>query len=306
MKTNKILSLIIAFFTAISLSFSSFAMTVGGTSSAGSAKPTVDDPAIYNNSEKEIINFFQSEENKEKYPGLSIFWSRGFYPIPYCNNGSLVIDYHKIYEKAILENGSGYSDIRLVEPHDYPYKALGFSILPVEINDGDTLETVIQREYPSLVSSIEKTETYKGRKIASWTGNPQEYTFSSGVFLYGKYLIVVEALGTLREEPWKNEYLDLFEFKHIELPGNVSAESDLYYGDIDRDGRITPVDALFALQLSVWHIGKYPVPEPNPFISYKEPESEFKLIGDANKDNMIGVSDALMILQYSVGKITAF
>ena len=146
MKTNKILSLIIAVFTAISLSFSSFAMTVGGTSSAGSAKPTVDDPAIYNNSEKEIINFFQSEENKEKYPGLSIFWSRGFYPIPYCNNGSLVIDYHKIYEKAILENGSGYSDIRLVEPHDYPYKALGFSILPVEINDGDTLETVIQRE----------------------------------------------------------------------------------------------------------------------------------------------------------------
>ena len=171
----------------------------------------------------------------------------------------------------------------------------------------EKLEDLLKKEDEEYYSSVvQRIEVYKGREIASWDIDEEKDTFSTCVFTHGKYLIKITALGTLREEPWKNEYLDLFEFKHIELPGNISAESDLYYGDIDRDGRISPVDALFALQLSVPHIGKYPIPDRDPLISYKEPESEFKLIGDVNKDNVINTTDALMILQYSVGKISAF
>ena len=266
----------------------------------------VDDPRLYFDSETEFINFIKSEESKQEYTLLSDFYERGFFPIPYDKTGTFSFTGGNVYISTLMK-GPGVLSLSFKEPKEYPLQSFLLTIRTVEMSPEEKLEDLLKKEDEEYYSSVvQRIEVYKGREIASWDIDEEKDTFSTCVFTHGKYLIKITALGTLREEPWKNEYLDLFEFKHIELPGNVSAESDLYYGDIDRDGRITPVDALFALQLSVPHFGKYPVPEPNPFISYKEPESEFKLIGDANKDNMIGVSDALMILQYAVGKISAF
>lgn len=266
----------------------------------------VDDPRLYLDSETEFINFIKSEESKQEYTLLSDFYERGFFPIPYDKTGTFSFTGGNVYISTLMK-GPGVLSLSFKEPKEYPFQSFNLTIRTVEMSPGEKLEDLLKKEDEEYYSSVvQRIEVYKGREIASWDIDEEKETVSTCVFTHGKYLIKITALGTLREEPWKNEYLDLFEFKHIELPGNISAESDLYYGDIDRDGRISPVDALFALQLSVGHIGKYPIPDRDPLISYKEPESEFKLIGDANKDNMIGVSDALMILQYSVGKISAF
>ena len=142
--------LFISIVVALSLVFSSSAMTynnVKDNNICNSLSVPVDDPALYLDSEKEIIEFFQNAESRKKYPGLSAFYDRGFYPIPYSKDGSFAIDSEKIYEKDIFEGGCGYATIDFREPHDYPFSRLGFSIWPIETKENDTLETVLQRDY---------------------------------------------------------------------------------------------------------------------------------------------------------------
>lgn len=301
--------LFISIVVALSLVFSSSAMTynnVKDNNICNSFSVPVDDPALYLDSEKEIIEFFQNAESRKKYPGLSAFYDRGFYPIPYSKDGSFAIDSEKIYEKDIFEGGCGYATIDFREPHDYPFSRLGFSIWPIETKENDTLETVLQRDYKRFFLQVQNIEVYNGREIAYWQRDQQKGTFTSCLFIYGKYMIVIEALGTLKNEPWSNEYFDLFDFKHIELPGNVSTESNLFSGDVNRDGRINTTDALYTLQHTVGKMASLPVTDQNTCLSYKEPSSNYKKVGDTCRDGYVNVTDALYIIQYAVGKIDDF
>lgn len=65
-------------------------------------------------------------------------------------------------------------------------------------------------------------------------------------------------------------------------------------------------EALYTLQHTVGKMASLPVTDQDTCLSYKEPSSNYKKVGDTCRDGYVNVTDALYIIQYSVGKIDDF
>lgn len=95
--------------------------------------------------------------------------------------------------------------------------------------------------------------------------------------------------------PEDNEDLPLVN-DYCWCPDHIDGSAPLVPGDVNRDHKITAVDALYVLRLA---IGRIP-----PVIAEGTCRSTW--VNDVNADGYCNANDALMILQYAVGKINSF
>lgn len=143
-------------------------------------------------------------------------------------------------------------------------KHFTFSLNPIadEISD---LESALKLYLPIQYSLIKdgsletKKETYKGKDLIYWDYKPSKFDgdhsiFPACGFLQSGYFVVVCALYDLRDKPWTNEYLDLFELEKVYV-GNAFEKK---IADVSANRKIGTEDALLVLQYSIGMIRKFP------------------------------------------------
>ena len=256
---KKIISLLLAFCLLITAAVPALAVTTKNTPSY---------ERIFFNTKKEFSNWLLERSEQDNNDFAKEIVNKGYFLSAKFDPEEFVFTNYSLIDEVFNQKNGIYNfEFVSKDTSDANIgnrKSFNFILSPVTDKNSD-LESALKLSLPGWYNSIKdgtwgaKKGTYNGKELIYWDyipigsdGNINAY--SSCAFLQSGYLVVIEALYDLREKPWSNEYLDLFEFEKVYLGNTFDKEM----ADVTADRKIDTSDALKVLQYSVGLLEKFP------------------------------------------------
>ena len=256
---KKIVSILLAFCLLITAAVPAFAVTTKNT-------PQYETFSFY--TKKEFSNWLLEKSEQDNNDLAKEIVNKGYFLSAKTDSEELVFVDYLLTDNDLNNKNGTYNFVFTTndtsDANAGNRKHFTFSLNPIadEISD---LESALKLYLPIQYSLIKdgsletKKETYKGKELIYWDYKPSKFDgdhsiFPACAFLQSGYFVVVCALYDLREKPWSNEYLDLFEFEKV----YIGDEFEKKIADVSANRKIGIEDALLVLQYSIGMIRKFP------------------------------------------------